>query len=71
MKVKSTEQREGSTFRAKRPKVKDQANEEVTFSISIKQLEGDDLKVVWVKRLPVCVSKTATYAVILRKAVEK
>ena len=71
MKVKSTEQREGSTFWAKQPKVKDQANEEVTISIGIKRLELDDLKVVWGKRLPVCIPKTTTYAVILRRAVEK
>ena len=43
----------------------------MTIFIGMKQLVAEDLKTVTGKKLPICVPKTASYAIILEKAKEK
>ena len=43
----------------------------MTIFIGMKQLVAEDLKTVREKKLPICVPKTASYAIILEKAKEK
>ena len=66
--LKFEQHQAGCHFRRKKPKNQD---EQVTIFIGVKQLVGEDLKTVRGKRLPICVPKSASYAVILEKAKEK
>ena len=66
--LKTEQHQAGCHFRRKKNKNQD---EQVTVFIGVKQLVGEDLKTVRGKRLPICVPKSASYAVILEKAKEK
>lgn len=67
---KSDEQKGGCNFRSKkRPKL--QEDEQVTIMIGMKQFIADDLKTIRGKRLPIIVPKTATYSILLDKAMLK
>ena len=66
--VKTEQQQAGCHFRRKKPKLQD---EQVTIFIGMKQLVAEDLKTVRGKKLPICVPKAASYAIILEKAKEK
>ena len=62
----------GVIFEAKKNrKSNEEAKESVTINIGIKRMDNDDLKTIRGKRLPITVSKTATYANIREKGIEK
>ena len=70
--AKTHEQRQGCDFRSKKHrKSNEEAKESVTINIGIKKMDNDDLKTIRGKRLPITVSKTATYANIREKGIEK
>ena len=62
--VKTEQQQAGCHFRKEKPKFQD---EQVTIFIGMKQLVAEDLRTVRGKKLPICVPKTASYAIILRR----
>lgn len=70
MKTKSSEQQSGSAFRSKK-KVNKDDNKEVIINIGLKQLCEVGLKTIRGKRLPLRVPQSATYAMLLEKAVQK
>lgn len=70
MKAKSSERQSGSDFRSKK-KVNKEDNKEVIINIGLKELCEAGLKTIRGKRLPLRVPQSATYAIVLQKAVEK
>ena len=68
--VKKKQQQSGSQFRP-RKKAKRSSDENVTISIGLMKIAGNDLKPVWGKRLPIQVPKSAHYARILSQGIEK
>ena len=68
--VKKKQQQSGSQFRP-RKKAKRSSDENVTISIGLMKIAGNDLKPVWSKRLPIQVPKSAHYARILNQGIEK
>ena len=70
MACKKKQQQSGSKFRPKK-KVKVNPDELVTINIGQMRNCGNDLKPIWGKRLPIQVTKSAGYARILSKGMEK
>ena len=70
MACKKKQQRSGSQFRPKK-KLKATHDENVTINIGLMRLASNDLKPIWGKRLPIQVPKSASYARILSKGIEK
>ena len=70
MACKKKQQQSGSKFRPKK-KVKVNPDELVTINIGQMRNCGNDLKPIWGKRLPIQVVKSAGYARILSKGMEK
>ena len=68
--VKKKQQQSGSQFRP-RKKAKRSSDENVTISIGLMKIAGNDLKPVWGKRLPIQVPKSAHYARMLSQGIEK
>ena len=54
-----------------RKKTQFDAQENVTLNIGLKVINGDTLKTIWGKRLPLLVPKDATYSLTCEKAVAK
>ena len=70
MVCKTKQQQSGSKFRPKK-KVKVNPEENVTINIGLMRNTGNDLKPIWGKRLPIQVPKSAGYARIMSKGIEK
>ena len=70
MACKKKQQQSGAKFRLKK-KVKVNADEVVTINIGLMRNCENDLKAIWGKRLPIQVVKSAGYARILSKGMEK
>ena len=70
MTSKKKEQQAGSNFRP-RKKAKVSPDENVTINVGLMRVAGNDLKPVWGKRLPIQVPKTAGYARVLSKGIDK
>ena len=70
MKSKSQERESGSTFHSSK-KAKKKEDKEVAINIGIKKLVGGTLKNIRGKCLSLTVPQSATYALILKKAVDK
>ena len=70
MACKKKQQQSGSKFRPKK-KVKVNPDEPVTINIGKMRNCGNGLKPIWGKRLTIEVAKSASYARILSKGMEK
>ena len=70
-KAKASQQQSGCTFRSKKKSKSDEAEKEVVINIGLKQLCEEEIKIIRGKRLPLSVPQSATYKLILEKAVKK
>ena len=60
-----------SEFQTKKKKTAKSIVPDVTIKIGQKKIVNGEMKTVWGKRLPISVSRNATYAQILQKGIEK
>lgn len=71
IKDKTSKRNCSSEFQTKKNKKTKSGNQDVTINIGQTKFVDGDLKIIWGKRLPISLSRNATYAQILEKGVEK